>query len=60
METVNLILPQEAATVNNTSDNRSYSGVTEGVTVQQHQERWQSKMELRNQLRSLNAKIQGY
>ena len=33
METVNLILPLEATTVNNPSDSRSDSGVTAGATA---------------------------
>ena len=60
METVTLILPLEAMTVNNPSDSRSGSGVTAGVKVEQQQERWQIKMEPHNQLRSLNARIKGY
>ena len=60
MATITLNLPLEATTVNNPSDSRSNSGVTAGVKVEQHQERWQSKMEPRTQLRSLNARIQGY
>ena len=40
METVTLILPLEAMTVNNPSDSRSNSGVKAGVEVEQHQERW--------------------
>ena len=40
METVTLILPLEATTINNTSDSRSDSGVTDGVTVEQQQERF--------------------
>ena len=60
MATVNLILPLEATTVNNPRDSRSDSGVKAGVTVEQHQERWQSKMEPWTQLRSLNDRIQGY
>ena len=60
MATVTLILPLEAMTVNNTSDSRSDSGVTVGVTVEKHQDCWQSKVDPRTQLRSLNARIQGY
>ena len=60
MATVTLIMSLEATTVNNPSDSRSDSGVTSGVTVEQQQERWQSNMEPRTQLRSLNARIQGY
>ena len=60
METVTLILPLEATTVNNPSDSKCESGVTAGVTVEQHQERWQIKMEPRTQLRLINARIQGY
>ena len=57
METITLILPLEATTVNNPSDIRSASGVTAGVIVEQQQERWYSKMEPRTQLRLLNARI---
>ena len=57
METITLILPLEATAVNNPSNSRSEGGVTEGVTVEQQQERWQSKMESRTQLQSLNARI---
>ena len=60
MATVTLILPLEATNVDNPSEIRSYSRVTAGVTVEQYQERWQSKMEPQTQLRSLNARIQGY
>ena len=60
METVTLILPLVATTVNNPSKSRRGSGVTAGVTVEQHRERWQIKMEPRTQLRSLNARIKGY
>ena len=57
METVILILPLEATTVNNPSNSRSDSGVIARMTVEQQQEHWQSKMESRNQLRLLNAII---
>ena len=40
METVTLILPLEATTVNNPSNSRSNSGVRDGMTVEQQQERW--------------------
>ena len=60
MATVTLILTLEAMTVNNPSDSRSDNGVTAGVTVEQHQEHWQSNMEPQTQLRLLNARIQGY
>ena len=60
MATVILILPLEATTVNNPSNRRSDSGVTAVVKMEQQQERWQSKMEPRTQLQSLNARIQGY
>ena len=40
METVTLIMPLEATTVNNPSDFRSDSGVTAGVTLQQQHEGW--------------------
>ena len=57
MATITLILPLEATTVKNPSDSRSDSGVTAEVTVEQHQERLQSKMEPQTQLRLLNARI---
>ena len=38
METVTLIIPLEATTVNNPSDRTSENGVTARVTVEQHQE----------------------
>ena len=60
LATITLILPLEATTMNNPRDSRCDSGVTAGATVEQHQERWQIKMEPRTQLRSLNARIQGY
>ena len=60
MENVTQILPLEAMTVNNPSDSKSGSGVTAGVIVDQQHEYWQSNMEPRAQLRSLNAIIQGY
>ena len=60
METITLILPLEATTMKNPSDSKSVSGVTAGVTAEQQQDRWQSKMEPRTYLRSLNARIQGY
>ena len=53
-------MPLEVTTVNNPSDSRSNSGVTAGVALEQQQECWQSDMEPRTQLRSLNARIQGY
>ena len=59
MATVTLILPLEATTVNNPSDSRIKSGVTAGVTVEQQQERLQSKMDPQTQRQSLNARIQG-
>ena len=40
METVTLILPLEATSVNNPIDISSNSGVTGGAIVEQHQERW--------------------
>ena len=40
METVTLIMPLEATTVNNPSNSRSNSGVTDGVTVEKLQELW--------------------
>ena len=46
--------------MNNPSNSKSDIGVTAGVTVEQHQERWQSKMEPQTQLQSLNARIQVY
>ena len=60
MPIVTLILRLDVTTVNNPIDIRSDSGVTAGVTVEEHQERWQSKMEPQTQLRLLNARIQGY
>ena len=60
METITLILPLEMTTLNNPSNSRSDSVVTAGVTVEQHQDHWQSKMDPRTQLRLLNAIIQGY
>ena len=40
METVTLILPLEATTVNNLSNSSGVTaGLTAGVTVEQHQER---------------------
>ena len=60
MATIALILTLEAMPVNNPSGRRSDSGVTAGVTVEQQQERWQSNLEPWTQLRSLNARIQGY
>ena len=56
MATITLILPLEATTVNNPSDSTSNSVVTAGVKVEQQQERWQSKMETRNQIRLLNTR----
>ena len=50
METVTLVMPLEATTVKNPSDSSINSGVTAEVTVEQHQESWQSKMEPRTQL----------
>ena len=44
METVTLVLPLEATTVNNPSDSRSNSGLSAGVKVEQQQDRWLSKM----------------
>ena len=55
MATIALILTLEAMPVNNPSGRRSDSGVTAGVTVEQQQERWQSNLEPRTQLRSLNV-----
>ena len=57
METVTLILPLEATTVNIPSNSKSDSGVTAGVTVKLQQERWESNMEPQTQLRLLNAII---
>ena len=59
METVTLIMPLEATTVNNPSNSRSDIWVTSGATVEQQQDRWYSKMEPKTQLRSINARIQG-
>ena len=60
IKTITLILPLEETTVNNPSDSNTDSVVTAIVTVEQHQERWQSKIQLRYQLQSLNDRIQGY
>ena len=60
MATVTLILPLEAKTVNNPRNSRSDSVVTEVVTLEQHQDHWQSNMDAQTQLLLLNARIQGY
>ena len=60
METVTLIMPIEATTVNNPSNSRSDSVVTAGETVEQQKNRWQIKMYPRTQIQLLNARIQGY
>ena len=60
MATVTLIISLEATTVNTPSNSSIDSRVISGVTVEQQQERCQSKMEPRTQLHSLNARIQGY
>ena len=42
---ITMIMPLEVTTMNNTSNSRSDSGVTAVATWEQHQERWQNKME---------------